>query len=532
MTFHSKASLGARHPIHNWEYADASARTGASGFTSDDLGKVARQLDNDSYWVLTDTGPTWADISSGGGSGETNTASNVGTGGVGLFKTKVGVDLQFKKINAGSSKITISDDTGNDEVDVDVSPGNISHQDLSGAGTNDHAALDSHVGDTANPHGTDIGNLGNGSLAELNSKITDATLDDSSDQRSADQLQGRALVATAPTDGQVMTWDAGNSQWEPADPPGAGSGEANTASNQGVGGVSVFDSKVGVDLQFKSINSGSSKLSVTDDPANKEVDLDVVPGNISHQDLNGAGTNDHAAIDSHVASTTNPHATDIGNLGTGSLTELNSKVTDATLDDASDPRDPNAHASTHQDGGSDEISVAGLSGVLASRQDADKLQGRDVQDAAPNDGDVLVWDDGNSRWQPEAQGASASVFGLDYQTVVSAPRSTTTSNTFQAKVTLTTPALTGTYRVGWQALLDHDSASQKAEARLYNTTNAAIIGGTHIHEPKDSDNRIGVGGFAEVVFTGAAKSFQVQYRAQSSGTSGIQDARIEIWRVA
>jgi hypothetical protein len=60
----------------------------------------------------------------GGGGGEANTASNVGTGGVGVFKQKTGVDLEFKKINAGSSKVTITDDTGNSEIDVDVVPAN------------------------------------------------------------------------------------------------------------------------------------------------------------------------------------------------------------------------------------------------------------------------------------------------------------------------------------------------------------------------------------------------------------------------
>jgi hypothetical protein len=54
------------------------------------------------------------------GVGENNTASNVGTAGVGIFKQKTGVDLEFKKINAGSSKITITDDVGDDEVDIDV----------------------------------------------------------------------------------------------------------------------------------------------------------------------------------------------------------------------------------------------------------------------------------------------------------------------------------------------------------------------------------------------------------------------------
>jgi hypothetical protein len=59
-------------------------------------------------------------------SGEVNTASNVGTAGVGVFKQKVLADLQFKKINAGSSAISITDDTGNDEIDIDVVESNLS----------------------------------------------------------------------------------------------------------------------------------------------------------------------------------------------------------------------------------------------------------------------------------------------------------------------------------------------------------------------------------------------------------------------
>ena len=59
----------------------------------------------------------------GAGSGEANTITNVGAGGVGLYKTKVGVDLKLKNINAGSADITITDDTVNDEVDIDLSAG-------------------------------------------------------------------------------------------------------------------------------------------------------------------------------------------------------------------------------------------------------------------------------------------------------------------------------------------------------------------------------------------------------------------------
>ncbi len=56
-----------------------------------------------------------------GGSGEVNTASNVGTAGVGLFKQKAGVDLELKKLNPASSKVTIIDDAGNSKIDIDVS---------------------------------------------------------------------------------------------------------------------------------------------------------------------------------------------------------------------------------------------------------------------------------------------------------------------------------------------------------------------------------------------------------------------------
>ncbi len=56
-------------------YANAAARTGAGGFISDDLWKLARQEDDNSIWMLTATTPTWIQI--GASAATTVTATSV-----------------------------------------------------------------------------------------------------------------------------------------------------------------------------------------------------------------------------------------------------------------------------------------------------------------------------------------------------------------------------------------------------------------------------------------------------------------------
>ncbi|OHB77709.1 MAG: hypothetical protein A2Z25_20705 [Planctomycetes bacterium RBG_16_55_9] len=61
----------------------------------------------------------------GAGGGEVNTASNVGTAGVGFFDAKVAVDLQLKNAEAASNKISITDYPANKTVRFDVNEANL-----------------------------------------------------------------------------------------------------------------------------------------------------------------------------------------------------------------------------------------------------------------------------------------------------------------------------------------------------------------------------------------------------------------------
>lgn len=109
--FHSKVTLGDIHIPHQWEYADATARGAASGFISTDVGKLARQLDNNSLWILTNYSPiAWQLVGSGAAPGAHASTHQNGGGDV------------------------------------------VAHQNLSGAGTNTHANIDTHIASTSNPH--------------------------------------------------------------------------------------------------------------------------------------------------------------------------------------------------------------------------------------------------------------------------------------------------------------------------------------------------------------------------------------------
>ena len=56
---------------------------------------------------------------------------------------------------------------------------------------------------------------------------------------------------------------------------GTGGGEANFGQNIGTGGVGVYKDKSGIFLNFKNINAGSDKITITDDTDDDELDIDI-----------------------------------------------------------------------------------------------------------------------------------------------------------------------------------------------------------------------------------------------------------------
>jgi len=169
--------------------------------------------------------------------GEINTASNQGTAGVTTFIQKTGVDLEFKSINAASNKVTVTNDVTNNEVDIDINDTN---------------------------------------LTITESQISDLTHTINTDNQTAIQVPFTATGNTTSTDVQAAIAELQTD----IDGISAG-GEVNTASNQGTAGVATFIQKTGVDLEFRSINAASNKVTVTNDVANSEVDIDINDANLT-----------------------------------------------------------------------------------------------------------------------------------------------------------------------------------------------------------------------------------------------------------
>jgi hypothetical protein len=212
-------------------YTDARSRAAISVTDSGGDGSLTY---NSSTGVLEYTGPSASEVRAHFSAGDGITLSS---GAI--------------SISAGAIKESMIDFGGGaGEVDTDNVPEGATNLYLNGTGTTD----DLTQGST---------NL-YFSNALADARITAASINDLSDVDTS---------SVTPNANDVLTWNAVDGEWEPAVPPGAAGGEANTGSSLGSGSA-VFKSKVGTDLQFRSV-IGTSPIVATEN--SNDVTLTFTP---------------------------------------------------------------------------------------------------------------------------------------------------------------------------------------------------------------------------------------------------------------
>ena len=298
--------------------ARADARIAAANL--EDLANVgfsapgASEDDKVVTWDNTAGSFALASVSGLSGSGETNTASNIGTAGVGIFDGKVGEDLQFKKLNAGSSKITITDDTSNNEVDIDL--GTVSIEDLSDVtltslATNELLAyngtawvnIDSPTLGGLTLESTDAGSAAGPSINLYRNSASPANADyigeidfqgESSTGvvRSYAQLKAKIADPTNSTeDGTLEVWIRNN-------------GSNNVTARFNENGMLLTD---GMDLKFEGATNDSfeTTLTVADPTADRTVTLPDATGTVI---LTSSSIGDLSDVDITTSAPTNGQA--------------------------------------------------------------------------------------------------------------------------------------------------------------------------------------------------------------------------------
>ena len=270
------AGAGHQAKINKNLAADTASFLFQTGFSG--RAEMGTTGDDDFHFKVSPDGATWKDalqinrstgavtmpFTAGGGGGETNTASNVNVGGVGTFKQKTGVTLEFRGLNTGSSKVSVTLDVANNEIDIDVAEANLTLANLGGSidlggakasGTLAAARAPAFTGDVTSVAGalaTTIANdavtnakLANVATATIKGRVTAAA----GDPEDLTPAQAKSVLAIAAADVSGLaasaTTDTTNASniatgtLGSARLPAFGSGEVSFAAAGGAGTVAA-----------------------------------------------------------------------------------------------------------------------------------------------------------------------------------------------------------------------------------------------------------------------------------------------------
>ncbi len=123
-----------------------------------------------------------------------------------------------------------------------------------------------------------------------------------------------------------------------------------------------------------------------------------------------------------------------------------------------------------------------------------------------------------------------TVFGSEYLYTESLSRSTNSTLNWTNKLVLTASNLSGTYRIGWGAILDTEN-QERAEIRLLHSNSGIIIRKIMSHNLDDGGANFIESSFRNLILS-QSNIFMLQWRsASNTKIVGIVSATMEFWRV-
>jgi hypothetical protein len=153
----------------------------------------------------------------------------------------------------------------------------------------------------------------------------------------------------------------------------------------------------------------------------------------------------------------------------------------------------------------------------------------------PNDGDLLVYDSTAGLWISGVRTPEDFWESLGYGRSQSEGISSTTSQTFQNKISATftnDSSSTQIIRVGYTAEFNAANNNKQVEVEFYETVLGVQHGAT-AQQTNNSTNWFGFAGFhVEIIPALQSRTFQVNFRIVTGGTTcSIRNTELEMWRL-